>query len=326
MSARQVHQESLTDRYVRSALVVVPVDRRSDVASALRSSISAALEERIERGDDPIAAERAVLVDLGDPMRVGAQHAGRALALIGPAVYPDYLRLLRLLLSIVVPIVAVVVTITTLVGDGGPWQALLAGLGTAFSVGVQLAFWVTLVFAIIDRRGGTGLSAWDIDDLPEPRSRRIGMGETVAAITGLSLLAAFLVWQPAYVQTLGGPGTPILDPALSAFWIPFLVVVLLASIALEIVKVRTGRWTVGLAALNTVTNAAFAIPAVWLLATGQVLNADLLATITVPGVGTWLDLLPTIIAWIIGVGATADVAEGWWKALTPKADTASGGA
>jgi hypothetical protein len=233
---------SLTDRYVAAALKGVQADQRDDVAAELHGSIADAVEVRTSQGQTPDAAERAVLLELGDPTRLAAGYSGRPLYLIGPAFYPDYIRLLRLLLSIVVPIIAIVVGGASAVSGADPLDILLGALGSAFSVGVQLAFWVTVVFALVDRSGAaprTTTSEWDLDDLPEPRDRRIGLGETVASVTGLSLLIWFLLWQPGYQESFdpGGPSIPILDPGLSSFWIPALVAVLLASIAFEIVSV-----------------------------------------------------------------------------------------
>jgi hypothetical protein len=311
---------SMTDRYVAAALKGVRADQRDDVAAELRGSITDAVEARLARGEDPDAAERAALVELGDPMRLAAEYAGRPLYLIGPAFYPDYVRLLRLLLSIVVPIVAVVVGAASAIGGASPWNVLLSAFGSAFSVGVQLAFWVTLVFALIDRSGAqprTTTPEWDLDDLPELPHRRIGLGETVASVTGLSLLIWFLLWQPGYQESFdaGGPSIPILDPALSTFWIPFLVGVLLASIALELVKYRRGRWTVPIATVNTALSLAFAIPALWLIATDQLLNPDFVTAISTGEFASLVSLMPTVAAWVIAVVCVIDITEGWWKAL-----------
>ncbi len=311
---------SLTDRYVAAALKGVQADQREDVAAELRGSIADAVEVRTAQGESTDAAERTVLLELGDPTRLAAGYSGRPLYLIGPAFYPDYIRLLRLLLSIVVPIIAIVVGAASAVSGAGPLDILLGALGSAFSVGVQLAFWVTLVFALVDRSGAaprTATSGWDLDDLPEPRDRRIGLGETVASVTGLSLLIWFVLWQPGYQESFdpGGPSIPILDPGLSTFWIPALVAVLLASIALEIVKYRRGHWTVPLAAVNTVLSLAFAIPVLWLIVTDQLLNPEFLDTVATGEFASLVDLMPTVAAWVIAVVCVVDIAEGWWKAV-----------
>jgi hypothetical protein len=315
---------SMTDRYVAAALKGVATEQRTDVAAELRGSIADAVDARVAQGESPDDAERAVLTGLGDPTRLAAEYSGRPLYLIGPAFYPDYIRLLRLLLSIVVPIIAIVVGAASVLAGADPWNVLLGAAGSAFSVGVQLTFWVTLVFALIDRSGAqprTTTSEWDLDDLPEPPDRRIGLGETVASVTGLALLIWFLLWQPGYQESFdaGGPSIPILDPALSTFWIPVLVAVLLASIALEIVKYRRGHWTIPLSAVNTVLSLAFAIPALWLIVTDQFLNPEFLTAVATGEFASLVDLMPTVAAWVIAVVCVFDIAEGWWKALRASA-------
>lgn len=317
------HTVSLTDRYVAAALSGVNEDQRADVAAELRVSIADAIDARTQHGEADDDAERGVLTELGDPMRLASEYSGRPLYLIGPAFYPDYFRLLRLLLSIVIPIVTLVVGASSILAGSSIWQVLLSAIGTAFSVGVQLAFWVTLVFALIERSGArprARSSDWDLDDLPEVTDRRIGLGETVATIAGLSLLIWFLVWQPGYQTTLnaGSPSIPILDPDLSPFWIPFIVAVLLGSIALEIAKYRKGRWTIPLAAVNTVLSLAFAVPAVWLLSTDRLLNPAFVASVTTGEFASVVDLALVSITWLIVIVTVFDITEGWWKALRTK--------
>lgn len=315
MSAQRV---SMTDRYVAAALRGVHANQRDDVAAELRASIADAIDARVEQGEPPVQAERAVLTDLGDPIRLSAEYSGRPLYLIGPGFYPDYIRLLRLLLSIVVPIVAVVVGAATAIDGSSVWQVIPSAIGAAFSVGVQLAFWVTVVFALIERNGvqpRSQASTWDVDDLPDVADRRVGLGDTVASIVGLSLLMWFLLWQPTYQVNADSPsaGIPILNPDLSTFWIPFLVVVLLASIALEVAKYRIGRWTLPLAGINTIVSLAFAVPAIWLLANGQVVNPAFVDAIASAEFTSFATTAPTVIAWIIAAIAVFDITEGWWK-------------
>lgn len=309
---------SLTDRYVAAVLHGIRDEQRAEVAAALRDSIGKAVDARVAGGEAPGDAERAVLTEFGDPMRVSAARSGRELHLIGPAVYPDYVRLLRLLLAIIVPIVGVAVGMATAVAGADPWDVVAAGFGAAFSVAVQVAFWVTLVFAIIERSGSKPHvpAMWDLGDLPEASDRRISLGSTVGSIVGLGVLIWFLLWQPTYQESFdpGGPTIPILDPALSQFWIPFLVAVLLASIGLEIVKYLRGHWTLLLAAVNTVLSLAFAIPAIWLLRTEQFFDPAFLSAITIDEVASTVDALPTLIVWIIVIVSVVDITEGWWKA------------
>lgn len=157
---------SWTDRYLSAVLKGIPVDQRSAVDAELQHVIDTSVSERMAQGEDPETAEKMVLRGLGDPMRVSATYSGRSLSLIGPTFYPDYIRLLRLLVSIVVPIVTVVVGFTTALSGESLWSVVLAAVGSGFMVAIQIAFWVTLVFAVLDRRttDSSGVtSKWDLD-------------------------------------------------------------------------------------------------------------------------------------------------------------------
>jgi hypothetical protein len=77
---------SLTDRYVHVTVRNLDEGQRHDVEQELRGTIEDMVDARLDAGaaasrDD---AERAVLVELGDPMRLAAEYTGRPLHLIYP--------------------------------------------------------------------------------------------------------------------------------------------------------------------------------------------------------------------------------------------------
>src|SRR5690606_20832179 len=111
---------------------------------------------------------------LGDPIELSARYTGRPLHLVGPLFYADWKRLLTVLEFIVVPIVfATLAVVGALKGDA--FGTIVGGaVWTAFSVGVQLAFWVTVVFALIERTPSMAakkLMAWTPDMLPETSAK-----------------------------------------------------------------------------------------------------------------------------------------------------------
>ena len=190
-----------------------------------------------------------------------------------------------------------------------PLDALFSVLGIVFQLGVQMAFWVTLVFALLERTHTPMPDReWSLDDLPEIADRRIGLGETVSGIALLTVLMWAILWQrDHWLVTVGGSEVPVLNAQAWTPWLVVLLLVLLASIVLEIVKYRLGHWTVTLAVVNTVLNVAFAGIVVWLWSAERLLT---------PGVA---DLVPagllTPLLWIV-VGITVfDTVEGWWRVL-----------
>ena len=75
-------------------------------------------------------------------------------------------------MAIVVPIVSVLALSARLLDGATVGQAIVTGLGTAFQVAVQMLFWFTLVFVLIERfgesrpRGAVGLSLGRHDAQP----------------------------------------------------------------------------------------------------------------------------------------------------------------
>lgn len=266
---------TLTDRYVAATVRELAEDQREDVDRELRGTIEDMVEARLDAGvaPDPAAAERDVLVELGDPIRLAAGYSGRPLHLIGPTLYPEWRRLVVLLVSVVTPIAWVVTLVVRLFTDDiatdgvGPafGASALAGLTTA----LHIIFWTTLVFAILERtQPGQGVMGWTPEQLPEaPDARRsVGRAETVGSLVTLLVVVLALVWQQVSSPVrLRGEEVPVLDPALWSSWLPVLVGLLVAQGVLVVSVYRAGRWTWPSAAVGAVVDVAFGGLVVWLL-------------------------------------------------------------
>ena len=143
---------TLADRYIWAVLRAVPSDQRKDLEPEIRALVADTTESKAADGTlTTEAAERAALTELGDPEVLAGRYVDRTVALIGPQVYPEWRRLLTTLLPIVVPIVTIVVLAANAVEGKPPGTIIANGLGAAFNVTVQTAFWFTLVFALLER-------------------------------------------------------------------------------------------------------------------------------------------------------------------------------
>lgn len=260
----------LTDRYVLTVLRRVPDAQRADLDRELRASIADAVDARVEAGAAPGDAVEATLVELGDPDRLADQYAGRRDHLIGPELFSVWRRLMTLQFSVVLPIVVAVPVVGEL-ADGGPvGEAVGAGIGALLTVGVHLAFWTTLVFAILERTG-TGrdgiAGAWKPEHLPRYEQGRAVTSHLVVDLVWIALLIAGLV-----LQQFTFTEQPLLDPANWSFWWPYLIVVLLLEGAYAIWFRRAGVRTHAMTAVNALLAVASAGPVVWLLAHDRFLN------------------------------------------------------
>ena len=119
---------SLTDRYVAATLRSLPDRQRQDIEAELRALIADAIDDRREAGVDTDSAERQVLTELGAPARLAASYSDRSLHLIGPEFYLDYVRVLTVLLSTLVPLWFVIFALVTFADGWCEGANVIAGV------------------------------------------------------------------------------------------------------------------------------------------------------------------------------------------------------
>ena len=310
---------TLTDRYVRAVLRAVPESKRTDLEPEIRALVADAVDAHTGHAS-PDAAERAALVELGDPDALAAQYMDKTRFLIGPRLYPEWERLLRLLLPIVVPIAGIAVGAVGWVSGKPVGEAIVSGLGVAFNVAVQLVFWFTLVFAIAERTGSqvaplTG-QPWSPDQLPElPAPDRMSLGEAIATIAfGLFVLVAIVWVQVATPIVVEGTAYPLFDPATWSWWLWYVVALTIGEIVFAAALYLHGRWTWGFAIVNAVLGAALAIPAVYLIAENLLFNDALVAAINAQTTADWFSTTMAITVLVIVLVTVIDAVDGFRKA------------
>jgi hypothetical protein len=277
--------DTLTDRYVWAVLKSLPEAKRLDIDRELRASIADDVDARVESGDKPAAAERAVLLALGEPARLAASYLGRTLGLIGPELYPAYTALLKLLYIIVLPIATGGYFIAQLI-VGTDWGGLMGGtIGILLSLVVHLGFWTTLIFAIAERGDtrmkripGVGDEPFDPAQLPSITTPTTGAsrGDLIGTLVALVLVPLGLVGQQLVPLGDAARPLPVLDPTLWSFWLPYLIVIVVLAAGFAVLLYRVGRWTWPLVALNAILGAAVTIPFVVLLRGGELVNPEFL--------------------------------------------------
>lgn len=301
---------ALTDRYLSAVVRGVPERQRADLEQELRASLADAVDAAVEGGADPATAEHDAILALGDPIVLAAGYTGRPLHLVGPAHYADWRRLLTALEFIVVPIVFAALAIVGAV-KGDPFGAIVGGaVWTAFSVAVQLAFWVTAVFAILERTSpATGrLIRWTPEMLPETAATRTSRTEFVVETSLAVLLATAFLLSPFVSPFADAEGhlIPFFDPWI---WQTGLVVVLVLVPLLQIgagaLKLR-GRWTLPIAVAATLVDVAGAVVIIVLGATGHLLNPAFFDAAGWPG-----SVIGVVHVIVVVVGALAIATSAW---------------
>jgi hypothetical protein len=296
---------SLVDRYVYTALRRVPEQQRADIDRELRASIEDAVDARVDAGEERDAAVTATLTELGDPDKLADGYAGRRGYLIGPELYAPWRRLTRMLLTVVLPIVVVVLVVLDVLDGASIGDLIRTAVTTTLDVGLQMAFWTTLVFAIVERTGTVKDKLkvrWSIKDLPKYEPNRMPIARLAAGLVWPALLIAGLVWQQAGISEV-----PVLDPANWSFWWPYFIVVLALQAGYQVWLWRLGTWNRTVTVVNAVLQLAWAAPLIWLLNTDRFFNPEFhnfARAGAESDVKHWLTLLITVI---VVVGTVKDI-------------------
>jgi hypothetical protein len=315
---------TLTDRYVAAAARSVPESSRPDLRAELQASITDAVEARVATGESPAAAERSILTELGDPERLAAQYADRPLQLIGPRFYLTWRRLLVTLLWIVPAVVAGAVVLGGVIAGDTIGEIIGSVVPAVIMVVTGVAFWTTLVFALLERFVREPLAEetpWNPDALPDIKPTQSGLGDLVASLSMLALLAGAVVWDHVrgFVE-VDGQSVPILDPDLWPWTVAALFVVLLLEAAVAVAVYRRGCWTVGLAVANVVLSLAFAVPVLWLLGAGDLVNPVFLDDVVAPVSPEAANWLPTTVAVGVVVVSAIEIVDTAVKAVKARRD------
>jgi hypothetical protein len=268
---------SLTDRYVWTVTRQLPPESGPDVARELRGTIEETVEDRVAGGEDPESAERETILGLGDPDVLAREYGGRPNHLIGPAYFPAWVRLVKLLLVVIVPIAVVGHVIARSFGSDAAFGDVIGGAAVlAVQTAVHLVFWTALIFALVERNTGPLgrdqlVVDWNPDELADPadRAKRASLAEMAFEVVWTLVLIALSVWQWGGV---GEGAVQVLDPDLAAGWQVLIVALLAVDIVVTVAAWARGGWSVALAAVSFGSAVASGAALVWLLLSEQLLT------------------------------------------------------
>ena len=221
----------LIDRYLQAVRFWLPkTSRQEDLLAELGEDLRSQIEDKERELGHPLdKAEMAeILKRCGSPMMV-AGRLGPQRHLIGPALFPIYEFVLKMvLLWILVPVFIFIVGPVNLAQGGGDWgAAVLNTFGDLWSGLFIAAGIITLVFAIIERTSAhLGAECkWDPLKLPPVRKdeRKPSLLKVVCQF-GFNIFG--LVWLllvPHYPFLILGPAAAVLKagPMLHTYYLPF---------------------------------------------------------------------------------------------------------
>lgn len=278
---------SLTDRYVYDVTRRLPEKSRPDVEKELRANIADMLPENAAQED----IER-VLTSLGDPAKLAEQYRAQPRFLISPAVFDDYLTVLKLVISILAVVIMVIRLLGTL--TEAPFEgtyaqvftAIIADvLGSLFTAVTNGFLWVTLSFGLVEYFNGMkGKKAWTLKDLPDVPPQNAVKISRVETIVGMVFSAAFLVMMTRYQHLIAwygygqsGVSIPLFSGLAVSRYVPYLAALTIGSWVIAAVKLYYGRWNVVTALLHGLNGIAWAAATILFLRSPDIINPAFVA-------------------------------------------------
>lgn len=286
----------LIELYIQEVTRRLPEKNRADIALELQSTIEDMLPEDHTEQD-----VKAVLLKLGDPVTLASGYRDRPMHLIGPRYYDVYINLLKMILPI-----AAVISLIALVGDN-PFrdtgntvmEAILKiigkGISGIISTGIQVFFWLTLSFAILERLDTSkdqspvtkDLKPWtpeNLKDIPNiSKKKAVPMIEVFASLLGLSVFAAlyFNAGNLLGVYEKRNGSLIFVTPSfnqdvLNSYWL-LVSCVIIMGVLLAIYKLFLARWTLKLALFHAIYQLLYTLAFIIIISNPDLLNPEFLA-------------------------------------------------
>jgi hypothetical protein len=242
---------NLIERYVYDVVRRLPELSRTEVEKELKANIADMLPENPSQ-----EAVEKTLASLGAPAKLAEQYRTKPRYLISPAVFDEYLTVLKL----VIAILAVVLIVIKLFSDvlntpnngnygqlisailGGVFESLFSAITTGF-------LWVTLGFALMDYFNVSKSRPWSVKDLPEIPPKEAIKISRVETVIGMVFSAFFLVLMIRYQSFFGwyksGPdgfSLPLFNSDAVSRYIPYLAMLTALSWIVGAMKFFYARW------------------------------------------------------------------------------------
>ena len=230
----------LLDRYLQAVKKHLPLKRQDDIVAELRANMESQLEDKEAALGRPVTIGEAEdwLRQMGSPMKVAMQYQPQQY-LIGPAIFPMYLFVIRMAFLWATVIYAIVsaVLIATQTPNG---IAVLQAVLRLPVVLMTTAAWITLVFAALEFVGtrypekcppiAGFYPKWSPSTLPPveppagPGQKRRSYTQAVAEIVFGFLFLGWFVLVPQNPYLMFGPGAAYWQASpfeLAAIWMTF---------------------------------------------------------------------------------------------------------
>jgi hypothetical protein len=258
--------DELVERYIYDVTRRLPEKERLEVRRELEASIADMLPDS-PCGQDVIDA----LTKLGAPRALAEQYRQHPRYLVSPAMFELYMSVLKITVAAASAVFACVGAFTALSSDSisGVIEAIIS---SAVYGALQAAFWVTVGFAIAERHG-VKPKPWAVSDLPRlPDQKGVKIPRS-SSIAGIALSVIFtalpimMILRGEWLIVLSRRSEVIVPFSQAALIrsIPYIVLLGIAVLSINILKLCWARWNMPLLAANLTYNVAWASIAIYIL-------------------------------------------------------------
>lgn len=277
--------DDMIERYVYQASRHMPRVGREDAVKELRVLIADMLNERAN-GLPPTKKQlEAVFVELGSPEEFGAKYKNaEGRVLIGPAYYPIYIKIVKIVAAAVPFGLGVATFIRVLLGEIPYYLGVAQWL--AQSIGSLLSAFgaITLVFAVMEYKGvkaehfSTASGPFDLPPVPKEPERPQGIAGVVASIVFTVLFSLLFALAPNIfsVYTADGSFIPLFDAQRVQTLVPIVFLSMALGIGRELYRYLDKRRGAVPFVILTLFGAVSLVFSMLLFGDGTIWNASFL--------------------------------------------------
>lgn len=288
---------NLIEVYIQEVTRRLPEKNRADIALELRSTIEDMLPDEYSEEDI-----KEVLKKLGNPAALAAGYRDQPMHLIGPRYFDVYVSLLKMILPIAAAI-ALISMAAEFIFDFSQGDTIVnvmlhfmgEGIWRLIEVAIQVFFWLTIVFAMIERvdKGkdqhplSPSLKPWTPDDLKNityiPKKKAITKFEVFGSLMWTAIWATLYFYADRLIGIYRGGGEDlefkipaVNQEVLLSYW-PIVVVIIALEVGLALYKLIAGQWTKRMAIYNTGLELFAAIVFIFIVLNPNLLQQEFVA-------------------------------------------------
>jgi len=313
----------LIERYIYAVTRHLPLNQRQDVADELRGTIEDTLDEKGTRLKKNI---ESILLELGDPDTLAEKYIGVKHYIIGPTFYSAYIRIMKYAFAIGLPTTFIVNLIIGLT-DTTPTliSLLLTAFGNTAAAAIQIVFWISLTFFILERSGidakelADKKGLWNPSMLPQlPVQRQIPLSEVITDFfTYAFIIALPFLAQSFFALRTGTQNIPIFNPEIWAVGTGITIGFGIIGCLIALIKLSKHAWNKPLAIFNLLFAVSFSIFLVASYLSITIANPELLTYIQQHSANSDLGEIIAWTQWIVGASIAATVTIWIFEATKP---------